>query len=137
MVSKALCRFFAMTALAGAFCGAVAAEDEASAGGFSQHSLFGLREIPDEVIARCAIQFDVNVSGRAVRIRPYCTDSLYCEAAEHAMRRVEFRPHISNGIAVERINILYPIEIEANGVENLKKLSADLPMISCGTGPQS
>ena len=51
-----------MTALAGAFGGAVAAEGEASADGFSQHSLFGLGEIPDGVIARCAIQFDVNVS---------------------------------------------------------------------------
>ena len=58
----------------------------------------------------CDVRFDVDARGKPYNIEATCTDSIFRREAERAVARVEFAPKVVRGKAVERRNVVYPIE---------------------------
>ena len=59
---------------------------------------------------QCEVRFDVDVQGKPFNIVPNCSSGVFESAARRAMQRASFAPMIINGRAVERRNVVYPIE---------------------------
>lgn len=60
----------------------------------------------------CDVRFDVDTRGKPYNIVATCTDSVFKSEAERAVSRVEFAPKIVRGQAVERRNVVYPLEFK-------------------------
>lgn len=60
----------------------------------------------------CDVRFDVDTRGRPYNIEADCTDSIFKREAERAVQKVEFAPKIIRGKAVERRNVVYPLEFQ-------------------------
>lgn len=58
----------------------------------------------------CDVRFDVDTRGKPYNVSATCTDSVFKSEAERAVSRVEFAPKIVRGKAVERRNVVYPLE---------------------------
>lgn len=58
----------------------------------------------------CDVRFDVDTRGKPYNVQATCTDSVFKAEAERAVSRVEFAPKIVRGQAVERRNVVYPLE---------------------------
>ncbi|MGB3625254.1 MAG: TonB family protein [Henriciella sp.] len=58
----------------------------------------------------CNVRLDVNTRGRPFNVEAECTDGVFKREAERAVRRVEFVPKIVRGRAVERHNVIYPLD---------------------------
>jgi protein TonB len=58
----------------------------------------------------CDVRFDVDTRGKPYNVSATCTDSIFKAEAERAVGRVEFAPKIVRGKAVERRNVVYPLE---------------------------
>jgi protein TonB len=56
------------------------------------------------------VRFDVDTRGKPYNVSATCTDSIFKAEAERAVGRVEFAPKIVRGKAVERRNVVYPLE---------------------------
>ncbi|MEQ9316811.1 MAG: TonB family protein [Henriciella sp.] len=63
----------------------------------------------------CDVRFDVDTRGRPYNVEAVCTDSVFRREAERAVNRVEFAPKIVRGQAVERRNVVYPLEFRLDG----------------------
>ncbi len=60
----------------------------------------------------CDVRFDVDTRGKPYNIQATCTDSVFKSEAERAVSKVEFAPKIVRGQAVERRNVIYPLEFK-------------------------
>lgn len=58
----------------------------------------------------CDVRFDVDTRGKPYNVAATCSDSMFKTEAERAVSRVEFAPKIVRGKAVERRNVVYPLE---------------------------
>ena len=58
----------------------------------------------------CDVRFDVDTRGKPYNVAATCTDNVFKSEAERAVSRVEFAPKIVRGKAVERRNVVYPLE---------------------------
>jgi len=58
----------------------------------------------------CDVRFDVDTRGKPYNVSATCSDSMFKSEAERAVSRVEFAPKIVRGKAVERRNVVYPLE---------------------------
>ena len=58
----------------------------------------------------CDVRFDVDTRGKPYNISATCTDNVFKSEAERSVSRVEFAPKIVRGKAVERRNVVYPLE---------------------------
>jgi periplasmic protein TonB len=58
----------------------------------------------------CDVRFDVDTRGKPYNVSATCSDSVFKQEAERAVGRVEFAPKIVRGKAVERRNVVYPLE---------------------------
>jgi protein TonB len=58
----------------------------------------------------CDVRFDVDTRGKPYNVAATCSDSVFKTEAERAVSRVEFAPKIVRGKAVERRNVVYPLE---------------------------
>lgn len=58
----------------------------------------------------CDVRFDVDTRGKPYNVQATCTDSVFKSEAERSVSRVEFAPKIVRGKAVERRNVVYPLE---------------------------
>ncbi len=58
----------------------------------------------------CDVRFDVDTRGKPYNVSATCTDSVFKTEAERAVSKVEFAPKIVRGKAVERRNVVYPLE---------------------------
>jgi protein TonB len=58
----------------------------------------------------CDVRFDVDTRGKPYNVAATCTDALFKSEAERAVSKVEFAPKIVRGKAVERRNVVYPLE---------------------------
>ncbi len=58
----------------------------------------------------CDVRFDVDTRGKPYNVQATCTDNVFKAEAERAVSRVEFAPKIVRGQAVERRNVVYPLE---------------------------
>lgn len=58
----------------------------------------------------CDVRFDVDTRGKPYNVQATCTDSVFKSEAERAVSKVEFAPKIVRGKAVERRNVVYPLE---------------------------
>ncbi|MEL6662730.1 MAG: TonB family protein [Pseudomonadota bacterium] len=63
----------------------------------------------------CEVRFNVNARGEPVDIDADCTDIGFARAAEQAVARVRFFPKIVRGQAVERRNVVYPLDFRLEG----------------------
>lgn len=63
----------------------------------------------------CEVRFDVNARGEPFNVEATCTDSVFKREAERAVSRVRFAPKIVRGQALERRNVVYPIEFGLDG----------------------
>ncbi|MEL6568084.1 MAG: energy transducer TonB [Pseudomonadota bacterium] len=63
----------------------------------------------------CEVRFDVNARGEPFNVNADCTDSVFRREAERAVSRVRFAPKIVRGQALERRNVVYPIEFGLDG----------------------
>ena len=63
----------------------------------------------------CDVRFDVNTRGKPFNIEADCSDNVFKREAERAVSRVEFAPKIVRGQAVERRNVVYPLEFRMDG----------------------
>ena len=63
----------------------------------------------------CEVRFDVNARGEPFNVEADCTDSVFRREAERAVSRVRFAPKIVRGQALERRNVVYPIEFGLDG----------------------
>ncbi len=57
----------------------------------------------------CSVSMDVSAKGRPYNVVATCTDRVFEREAVRAISRVEFRPRIIDGVAVERRNVIYPL----------------------------
>lgn len=57
----------------------------------------------------CSVSMDVSAKGRPYNVVAVCTDSVFEREAVRAVSRVEFRPRLMDGVAVERRNVIYPL----------------------------
>ena len=57
----------------------------------------------------CSVTMDVSAKGRPYNVVATCSDSVFEHEAVRAVSRVEFRPRIVDGVAVERRNVVYPL----------------------------
>lgn len=60
----------------------------------------------------CEVRFDVNGRGEPYNVVADCTDSVFVREAERAVSRVRFAPKIVRGQAVERRNVVYPLDFQ-------------------------
>lgn len=60
----------------------------------------------------CDVRFDVDTRGKPYNVVATCTDNIFRSEAERAVSRVEFAPKIVRGQAVERRNVVYPLEFK-------------------------
>ncbi len=60
----------------------------------------------------CEVRFDVDTRGRPYNVQATCTDNIFKSEAERSVSRVEFAPKIVRGQAVERRNVVYPLEFK-------------------------
>lgn len=60
----------------------------------------------------CDVRFDVDTRGKPYNIQATCSDNIFKSEAERAVSRVEFAPKIVRGQAVERRNVVYPLEFK-------------------------
>ncbi len=58
----------------------------------------------------CDVRFDVDTRGKPYNVSATCSDNVFKSEAERAVSRVEFAPKIVRGQAVERRNVVYPLE---------------------------
>lgn len=58
----------------------------------------------------CDVRFDVDTRGKPYNVQATCSDSIFKSEAERAVSKVEFAPKIVRGKAVERRNVVYPLE---------------------------
>jgi protein TonB len=58
----------------------------------------------------CDVRFDVDTRGKPYNVQATCSDSVFKSEAERAVSKVEFAPKIVRGKAVERRNVVYPLE---------------------------
>lgn len=58
----------------------------------------------------CDVRFSVDTRGRPFGISAQCTDAGFVRAAEQAVSKSEFAPKIVNDRAVERRNVVFPID---------------------------
>jgi TonB family protein len=58
----------------------------------------------------CDVRFDVDPRGKPYNVAATCTDAVFKTEAERAVSEVEFVPKIVDGKAVERLNVVYPLE---------------------------
>ncbi|WP_291059707.1 TonB family protein [Hyphomonas sp.] len=58
----------------------------------------------------CDVRFDVDTRGKPYNVSATCSDSIFKSEAERAVSKVEFAPKIVRGKAVERRNVVYPLE---------------------------
>lgn len=58
----------------------------------------------------CDVRFDVDTRGKPYNISATCSDAVFKTEAERAVGKVEFAPKIVRGKAVERRNVVYPLE---------------------------
>lgn len=63
----------------------------------------------------CEVRFDVNARGEPFNVQADCSDSVFRREAERAVSRVRFAPKIVRGQALERRNVVYPIEFGLDG----------------------
>lgn len=63
----------------------------------------------------CEVRFDVNAQGEPFNVQADCSDSVFKREAERAVSRVRFAPKIVRGQALERRNVVYPIEFGLDG----------------------
>ncbi|MEM1106769.1 MAG: energy transducer TonB [Pseudomonadota bacterium] len=59
---------------------------------------------------QCEVRFDVNARGEPFNVEADCSDSVFRREAERAVSRVRFAPKIVRGQALERRNVVYPIQ---------------------------
>jgi protein TonB len=57
----------------------------------------------------CDVRMDVSPRGEPFNIQPNCSHNVFNSEATRAMSRVQFRPKIYRGQAVERRNVIYPL----------------------------
>lgn len=60
----------------------------------------------------CDVRFDVDTRGKPYNVQATCSDNIFKSEAERAVSRVEFAPKIVRGQAVERRNVVYPLEFK-------------------------
>jgi protein TonB len=58
----------------------------------------------------CEVKFDVNTRGEPFNVVATCTNNVFKREAERSVGRVRFAPKIVRGQAVERSNVVYPLE---------------------------
>jgi periplasmic protein TonB len=63
----------------------------------------------------CEVRFDVNARGEPFNVQADCSDSVFKREAERAVSRVRFAPKIVRGQALERRNVVYPMEFGLDG----------------------
>lgn len=60
----------------------------------------------------CDVRFDVDVEGNPKNIVAFCTHDNFKTLAEDRIAASTFAPKIVGGEAVERKNVVYPIEFD-------------------------
>ncbi|MEO0465721.1 MAG: TonB family protein [Pseudomonadota bacterium] len=60
----------------------------------------------------CEVRFNVNARGEPYDVDADCTDSVFVREAERSVSRVRFAPKIVRGSAVERANVVYPLQFD-------------------------
>ncbi|MCF6328872.1 MAG: energy transducer TonB [Henriciella sp.] len=60
----------------------------------------------------CDVRMDVTPQGRPYNVVATCTSQVFVKEAERAVSRVEFLPKISNGEALRRQNVIYPLDFK-------------------------
>ncbi len=73
---------------------------------------FPQRALERGIEGSCDVRFDVDVRGRPYNLSATCDESIFKREAERAVSRVEFAPKIVRGQAVERRNVVYPLEFQ-------------------------
>ncbi|MEM9740176.1 MAG: energy transducer TonB [Pseudomonadota bacterium] len=63
----------------------------------------------------CEVRFDVNARGEPFNVEADCSDNVFRREAERAVSRVRFAPKIVRGQALERRNVVYPMEFGLDG----------------------
>ncbi|MEM9740175.1 MAG: TonB family protein [Pseudomonadota bacterium] len=63
----------------------------------------------------CEVKFNVNARGEPIDIEAACSDHGFARAAEQAVGKVRFAPKIVRGQAVERRNVIYPLNFNLKG----------------------
>jgi len=58
----------------------------------------------------CDVRFDVDTRGKPYNVAATCSDAVFKSEAERAVSKVEFASKIVRGKAVERRNVVYPLE---------------------------
>lgn len=61
---------------------------------------------------KCDVRMDVSARGEPYNIRPICSHSVFESEAKRSMSGVRFRPKIQRGVAMERRNVVYPLEFK-------------------------
>ena len=62
----------------------------------------------------CEVRFDVSTRGQPYNLTAVCTNAVFEREAIRAVGSVEFLPRIVRGQAVERSNVVYPLEFKLN-----------------------
>lgn len=60
----------------------------------------------------CEVRFDVDAKGKPYNINPVCSHQIFESAAKRAVSKSEFLPRIVRGQAIERRNVVYPLEFK-------------------------
>ena len=60
----------------------------------------------------CEVKMDVTAQGRPFNVLATCSDPIFTKEAQRAVSRVAFLPKIERGRAVERRNVIYPLEFK-------------------------
>ncbi len=68
------------------------------------------RAVENNMEGTCDVSFDVDVRGKPYNVTAVCTNNIFKREAERAVARSEFAPKIVRGQALERKNVVYPME---------------------------
>lgn len=72
------------------------------------------RALERGIEGQCEVSFDVSLKGQPYNIQPLCSDDIFNREAKRAIENVSFMPRIRRGQAVERRNVVYPLEFRIN-----------------------
>ncbi|MEO0467163.1 MAG: TonB family protein [Pseudomonadota bacterium] len=73
-------------------------------------ALYPSRAAEREIEGSCEVSLNVDSQGNPVDVTAECTDNVFTREAERALSRAKFAPKFVNGVAVERIGVVYPLE---------------------------
>lgn len=73
---------------------------------------YPIRALERGLEGMCEVRFDVSERGKPYNIQPVCSDAIFERSAKRAVSKTEFLPRIMRGRAIERRNVVYPLEFK-------------------------